>query len=261
MIRLIEELYSYWNVLWVQIWVELKVSVVGTRLGYLWWILDPLFLMMVYYFVMGIIFQRGDPDYHVFLLCGLVPWQWFTRALILGTTAITRNTHLIKQTNIPLPIYILAPILIQMFFAFFGFAIVVLFVFKISFPLILFLFPLMFLQIIFTFGLSCFLSVANVYFHDTQHFIAYTLRFGMYLSPILYSTSQVLDSEKIPKIGKILYLFNPFVLIIPGYRDILMYGQSFDWRYLFLWIVVSLVLLETGLKLLRTRHGHVPKMI
>ena len=261
MFRLVGELYSYWNILRVQIWVELKLSVTNTRFGYLWWLLDPLFLMAVYYFVMNIVFPRKDPDYHIFLLCGLVPWQWFARSLSLGTTALSRNGHLIRQTGTPLSLYLLAPVLIQMVFAIFGFIIVISFVFDIYFPGILLLVPLFFLQIVLTFGTVCFLSVLNVYFPDTQHFVAYTLRLGLYLSPILYGNSRVLDSDRIPQIFKALYLCNPLTTLIPAYRDIIMYDQIFEYKAIVLWTIIGLILLHIGLTFLRLQHRHIPKMI
>ena len=59
MISFFHSLYRFRHALRIQIWVDLKTSVATTRLGVLWWILDPLLLMAIYYFIVMKVFNRG----------------------------------------------------------------------------------------------------------------------------------------------------------------------------------------------------------
>jgi len=261
MIRLGKDLSEYSHVLLVQVWVELKTSITNTRLGYLWYILDPLLLMIIYYFVVRVVFERGGPGYHIFILCGLVAWQWFAKSITRGTTAFGRSKSLIQQVKVPLAVYVLSPILIYMVFVLFGFAIVIIFSRNFNLPSLVFLFPLLIVQLLLTFSLCCFLSVANVHMPDIQKFVVYGLRFLFYLTPILYSPSRVLDSAKVPQIGKMLFLCNPFASLMPAYRDVLINGTVPHLTPILLWFGVSLMLLQIGILLVRSQSKAVPKMI
>lgn len=261
MLGLYKDLRVNLNVLKVHVWIELKTSVVNTKLGFIWWILDPLFMMLIYYFVFGILFGARGPDFHIFILCGLVAWQWFNRSVVQGTSAFTRNKSLIKQTNIPYAIYILAPILVQLVFALFGFAIVLLFSLKLYLLLPLKLVPILIVQIFFTFGLCLFFSIANVHIPDAEKFIQYVLRFWFYLSVIFYSPARVLENPHIPAWAKEIFFANPFVTIITAYRNVMIYEKGISWNYLLFWFVVGIVLMQLGLLLLRKEHNKLPKMI
>jgi len=96
---------------------------------------------------------------------------------------------------------------------------------------------------------------------DVQKFIVYALRFLFYLTPILYDSSRVLDSGKVPQIGKILFLCNPFASLMPAYREVLLQGSIPDLRPIVLWFGISLVLLQIGILLVRSQSKAVPKMI
>jgi len=67
----------------------------------MWWIIDPILSMAVYYVVFALLFQRGTQDYVPFLLIGLITWQWFTNTINHGMTTIQGNTKLMNQVHLP----------------------------------------------------------------------------------------------------------------------------------------------------------------
>lgn len=120
MVKVLKDIRDNLQALHIQFFVTLKTTVATTRLGALWWILDPLILMLLYTFVVKIVFDRGGPNYHLFALCGIVTWQSFSRSVNLCSTALTKNSQLIKQTSLPMHLYVLLPPMVQSFFISWG---------------------------------------------------------------------------------------------------------------------------------------------
>ena len=261
MIRLIKDLWVNRHVLRSQFYVNTRTTVASTKLGMLWWILDPIFLMMIYYFVFKVVFDRGGPDYHLFILCGLVTYQFFSRSISLCTNALILSEGLIKQASLPMVLYLVISPLVQAFFCMIGFAVIMIWnypalglhTFAIVFPLIL--------TILITFTAGLFLSIFEVYIKDTGKMIAYLLRFGMYMSPVLYSADRIYENPVIPQYTKILYSLNPMVHILTAVKDILFYGKMFDPVPLLIIFMVVLVVMQLGLVFFRKASPYVPKLL
>ena len=122
--RLVKDLLENRHALQIQFKVNAKTTVSTTKLGTLWWILDPLLLMAIYYFVFKVIFNRGGPNYHLFILCGLVTYQFFTRTLSACTRTLADNESLIKQASLPMVLYLVVPPLVQALFCMIGYGII-----------------------------------------------------------------------------------------------------------------------------------------
>jgi len=240
---------------------DLKLSTANTWLGYLWWIVDPLFMMMVYYFVVHLLFERGGDNYHVFLLSALVAWQWFAKSISTCTAAFPRASVLISEVKFPLFTLLLVPTLVNGIYALFGFFVVLLFVGELPSIALLYLIPLMLVQVILILGLACFLSVLNVYARDVQRMIGFVLRAWWFMSPVLYGIELVLENDKIPQLVKDLFLLNPFSTLFPAYREILLNGQIPDMINVGLWGGGSLIVLQAGTLLLRKNENRIAKTI
>lgn len=261
MIHLIKDVWSHRNIVLSQISVELKLSTADTRLGYLWWIVDPVVMMAVYYFVVHVLMQRGGDDFHVFLLSALVAWQWFAKSVNAGTAAFPRSSALIAEVHFPLSLLLLVPIMVNGIYVFFGFIVVVLFVWRVPGPELIFLIPVMAVQAVLTLGIICFLAVLNVYLRDIQRIIGFILRAWWFLSPVLYSADLVLNSDKVSDTAKTLFMLNPFATLLPAYREILLRGNSPDWTALAFWGVLALGILQLSYMLLRSKESQIAKYV
>lgn len=80
---------------------NLKRTHADTALGQLWWVLDPLLQMGIYVVLVEIIFQRGTPDYPLFVFAAILPWKWLSIALGQGAGSITGREGLIRQVQFP----------------------------------------------------------------------------------------------------------------------------------------------------------------
>jgi ABC-type polysaccharide/polyol phosphate export permease len=261
MIRFVYAIYAHRHAVVSQFTITLKSTVANTRLGPLWWILDPLVLMAIYSFVVQIVFERGGPGYHLYVLCGIVTWQHFSRALIAGCKSLRNNASLIRQTSLPLELYILIPCVVQLFYFIIGISIIAIWNMPVlswqAFTVLLLLVPILLLPL----GLGLVVSVLDVYLPDTNKFLTYVLRIGFYLNPILYSPDRIHDMDKIPDLVKMIYNINPMVHLITAVRDILFTGGVLDLKVYAILVGTSLVLLQCGLLFFRKFASQVPKAL
>lgn len=222
---------------------NLKANNKNTALGYFWWLLEPLLMMLVYLVVIGVILKRGGPDYPVFLFIALLPWRAFMTSVNASMASITSNESLIKQILFPKGILPITATLGAYINFLFGLVILValIFVFKIDLTFKVLLFPaLVFLQLIFTLGVVFIFSLLNIYFRDIKNLSEHLFRVWLYLSPALYSITLVPEQFR-----TIYQLVNPFAVLFTSYRDVILYGRYPDFLMLawvaFISIIVFLV--------------------
>ncbi len=218
---------------------ELKGKYKRTALGQLWSLANPLALMVVYTFVFAYIIratpEQGNPSgldiFPLWLLCGLLPWIFFANVVNQGIGSLLANESLIKKVYFPRWILVLSTVA----------AVAVTWVTEMAvlvvalviagawgiFPWLPGVVLAMLLMAAFSLGAALMLSVANVYFRDTQYLVTVLLQLGLYLAPIIYPVSLVREqSDRIgPLVGSIslidLYRLNPFERFIAVFRSLL----------------------------------------
>jgi lipopolysaccharide transport system permease protein len=212
---------------------ELKVRYKNSILGYFWSIANPLAFALTFYFVFQIIMRFNIPNYALFLICGLFPWQAFANSISTSTNIFISNVSLIKKVSFPRYLLLLSTIFNDIFHFLMSIFVILLFlifyqnldtsiIFWIGFiPLNLFA------QFLFTFGLALGIASVNVFFRDLERLLAITLNLWFYFTPIFYSENMVP-----PKFAFILQI-NPISPIIVNWRNIFM-NYTFDWK---MWIV------------------------
>ncbi|WP_262264457.1 ABC transporter permease [Pantoea dispersa] len=202
---------------------ELKVRYKSSILGYLWSIANPLLFAMIYYFIFKLVMRVQIPNYTIFLITGLFPWQWFASSTSNSLFAFIANAQIIKKTVFPRSVIPLSNVMME--FLHFLCTIPVIVVFLLIYdmrPNISWVWgiPLIALaQMIFTFGLSLMLSTLNLFFRDLERFITLGLMLMFYCTPILYSL------ELIPEQYRPFVEGNPLSLLIMSWRDLFMNGK------------------------------------
>lgn len=204
-----------------------------TLLGQLWSIINPLATMLVYTVVFAVIFRTqppvGDPSgldvYALWLMCGLLPWLYLTRVVTGGVSTLTANAPLITKVYFP-RIHLVLAVAVSTAITF-GVELLVLsaalWAFG-GFPLPWL--PLVALAVVvlamLASGLALMLSVLNVFFRDTEHFVAVLLPMWMLLTPIIYPVQLV--EQALRGIGEwalVLYQLNPVLPVIELFRALL----------------------------------------
>jgi len=239
----------------------LKAKILGTRLGVIWWIIDPLILMGVYYFLIGVVMKRGGDNYHFFVLSGVIVWQTFSRSLSQMTTAFRSNRQLIMSFSSPLSLYVITPALVNCFFFVLSMGIVVAFNLD-AFSLVsLQLIPLLLVFFCFMIAIGFIFSCLNVYVRDTHLVVTYTLRVAFYASPVLYDVSMVANATSIPQWMKTAYSLNPMVFFITSFRDILIYGKGIALQEFAIVSVAVVCALQLSWLVFQYMRNSLPKMI
>ncbi|MBU4305296.1 MAG: ABC transporter permease [Candidatus Omnitrophica bacterium] len=221
----LKELYDFRNLIIVLAIKEVKIRYKSAVLGWVWSLLNPLLLMLIFTVIFSFIFPVGIEKFPVFLLCALFPWFFFSTSFSQTTTSIVENASLLKKASFPcevIPLSIIGANLLN-----FVIALLLLFVFLLfsqSYPTWYWLYiPLIILlETIFVAGI-CFAAAAlHTMFRDVKYAVELTLLVWFYATPIFYPLSFV------PERIRPLFFFNPLGLFAGLYRDILLYGKCPD---------------------------------
>jgi ABC-type polysaccharide/polyol phosphate export permease len=208
---------------------EMKKKGANTLLGNIWWVMDPLLQMAVYVILVEIIRPRSTPDYPLFVLSAILPWKWFTASIQDSTSSVVGQERLIRQIQFPKIVLPLAAVTSGIVDFAFGMiplaAIMLLFPERISpYPLLIPFIAIV--QYVFTLSLGLLVAAGNVYFRDLGNVVRHALRLWWFLSPGLYSISQLADSAffKDHHFFLELALVNPFAILLTAYRTVV-YGS------------------------------------
>jgi lipopolysaccharide transport system permease protein len=240
------ELWQHRELLYFLVWRDLKVRYKQTVLGVVWAVLQPVLTTIVFTIIFGRLAKLSSDGvpYPVFTLAALLPWQLFMRAVGTGSQSLVANQNLITKVYFPrllIPMASIAGGVVD-----FGIGLLILFAMMIYYRVTLswafMALPLFFvLTLVVSLGVSLWLAALNVRFRDVAQIIPFLTQIWFYATPIAYSISLV------PSLLLPLYGLNPMVGVIEGFRWSL-FGQSPDaLAAILISIVVSLVLLVTGL--------------
>ncbi len=221
-IKSLISLSKYKNMLFQLVKRDFKVRYRGSILGILWSVLNPL----LYMFVLSMVFSRvfkTIPNYRLYLLSGLVIYNFFSEATNMCVTAIVSNFGLITKVYFPkfvLPLSRIMTSLINLAFSMVAFFVLGAFMgAQFWWGYIVLLLLIIFL-VLFTTGVGFILSTAQVFMRDIQHLYSVVITLWMYATPILYD----FQATEIPQgILPILQL-NPLYSYIELFRCITMYG-------------------------------------
>jgi ABC-type polysaccharide/polyol phosphate export permease len=181
---------------------EIRGKYKRTVLGQAWSLLNPVAQMATYSVVFAIVL-RAHPDpgkpsglnvFALWLTCALLPWLFFQNLLMNGMSSLITNANLIQKVYFPRSTLVISSGLALL--VTFSLEMSVLFVTLLIFggaPLLYLPATIFFMLLLFAFGLglSLMLSIANVYFRDTQHFVSIALQVWFYATPIIYPISVV----------------------------------------------------------------------
>ena len=261
MLKLKREIQNNISVLVTLADASLRTTIETTRLGWIWWVINPLVMMGIYYLFIHVILARGGDNYHLYILSGIIAWNQFSTSLIENASVIDKNAQLFKQVAIPFSIILIIPIFVQMVFALIGCFIIMIWNFSAVGVQSISIILLIFLTGMISYALSLFISVFAMYFRDLRQALQYIVRVGFFLTPVLFPAERVLLSEKIPDFLKEIYYLNPMVTMLQSFRKVLLDGVWFDGGRLFIIFVVTLCIIQVGLIWLRANSSQIAKMI
>ena len=243
--KVFKDLYNYRELLKTSIKKDIGGKYKNSFLGVLWSFINPLLQILVYALIFPLVMKNGGSykDYTVFMVCGLIPWAYFTTVINRASFIMIENGNILKKVYFPrsiLPLslvtsetinFLVSCIIILAFIVIKGFGISK---FILFFPLVLLI------QYVLLLGIALIFSAVTVYMRDIQHFIGVVLQLLFYATPIVYSI------DTIPEGFRWILKWNPMTYIIEGYRAIF-YNQTMpDLKALGMLGVISIVILIVG---------------
>jgi lipopolysaccharide transport system permease protein len=224
---------NYWGDLWryrelfrVLAWRDLSVRYKQTAIGVAWALIRPLLTMVVFTIVFGRIAQLpsdGTAPYALMVFAGMLPWTFFSNGLAEASNSLVNNANLISKVYFPRLIVPIATVVVAFVDFLITFAILIgLLVWYQFLPSWHMICPPLFIGLAFlaSIGPSLWITALNVQYRDFRYIIPFIVQFGLYVSPVGFSSSVISEH------CRLLYSPNPMVGVIDGFRWCILGGQS-----------------------------------
>lgn len=238
-----KELYNYRELLKTNVKKEIRGKYKGSWLGIIWTFLNPLLMLAVYAFVFPYILRVDVENYTIFMIVALIPWNFFTTAVISGTSCININGMILKKVYFPREIIPLSVTISQA--VNFLITCLIMFIFilcsGVGFSIHFLLFPvLVLIQFILTLGINFILSSVTVFIHDIAHFVQIAMTLGFYATPVVYLSSML------PAKFQWAMHVNPMAVLVEAYRAVLYSHTMPDMTWVGIWAGLSVIILVFG---------------
>ncbi|HAM52942.1 MAG TPA: phosphate ABC transporter permease [Nitrospiraceae bacterium] len=242
------DLWRYRELFYFLAWRDILVRYKQTAIGTAWALLRPLLTMAVFTVVFGKLAKlpSGGVPYPIMVFAAMLPWQFFSSGLSDASGSLIGNANLISKVYFP-RIIIPACSIITSFMDFLvsGVFLVVLMVWYQFVPDWRIVTLPLFLAIAFiaAAGAGLWLTALNVKYRDFRYVVPFIVQFGLYVSPVGFSSSIVPDK------WRLLYSLNPMVGVIDGFRWAILGGDSSSiyWPGFLISIVIIVLLLVSGI--------------
>jgi ABC-type polysaccharide/polyol phosphate export permease len=245
----LSQLVRYRGLIWSLVARELKARYRGSVLGFLWSFINPLLLLGIYSFIFTTIMPNraeGVQPYALFLLCGILPWTWFSASLTEAAGSLIAGGNLIKKVLFPAEVLPIVSVLANLahFVLALPIVVAVLLVYRrwpdpgglAWFPVVVAI------QLVFTTGLALLLAALTVHFRDIRDILTNILMLWFFTTPIIYFYDQ---AEVRPYKG--LFNLNPLTHLAISYQEILFFSGPFGhWKWLLALGGISIVVFLAG---------------
>lgn len=258
--RLMGDLRRYRDYVLYTARAELRSEIANAYLDWIWWVLEPFCLMIVYTIVFGIIFKSKEPCFPVFVMTGIAMWRFFAMSVQGSATLVRSRKMIVSRIYVPKHMLLLVHMLRCGFKSLFSFGVVaVMMAFYGIRPswTMLMVIPAFVLLFLVTYCVCCLVMHVGVFVDDTSYMVNVALTMLMYFTGTFWSIETRIPAPW----GLLVSRLNPVAFSISLARNGLLYAQnSFHWSYC-VWIVVLVVLSLVGSRLVYRSENTYAKVI
>ncbi len=239
-------------------YADLRSEAAKTIMGFLWWILDPLLFMGIFYVIFGLLMKRDTKDFIPFLLIGLVTWRWFQNTVSHSANSILGGRGLMHQVYVPKIVFPLVIIITDLIKFTCVFSVLLLYLWLSGFalnPAYLSLPLVLMVQFVLIVGLTLLVAALVPFLPDLKFLADHILHMLFYMSGIFFAGSSI------PERYQAYFYLNPMANLIEIYRNILIHGAWPNWRALVLIAGLGGVLTLLSSRLIAWNDPIYPKWI
>lgn len=233
-------LVHFFDLVFTKARLNLKSEANRNYLSYVWWALEPLLYMSVFYLVFGVLLQRGGANFVAYLLVGLVPFQWFSKTVSHASNSIVSGRSLLSKIKITPLFFPLVGIAQSLGKQIFVFLMLFLFLTLYGLPPTVYwvsLIPIVLAQLLFVSAISCCVAMLIPFVRDLSYLVPTGIQFVMFSSGVFFSL------ERIPQEWRSLFFSNPMANLLYQYREVLLNASWPDWYSLAYIALGSLIML------------------
>jgi lipopolysaccharide transport system permease protein len=244
------DLWKYRELFFFLSWRDILVRYKQTVIGIAWSIIRPLLTMIVFTLVFGKIAKlpsEGVP-YPILVYAAMLPWQFFANALSESGNSLINNAAMISKIYFPRIIIPSSAVIVSLidFLISLGILAVLMLWYRFIPDWRILLMPVFLLLVIsLALGLGFWVAALNVKYRDFRYIIPFIVQFGLYISPVGFS------SNVVPEKWRLAYSLNPMVGIIEGFRGTIARGNGFDWPGIIMSAGITLLVLGFGIHYFR----------
>lgn len=200
----------------------LKADTRNTFLGYFWWVLDPLFMVLVFAFLRVVMMGRAGENIVAFLAVGLISFQFFGQSLTGSARSISGQAGIISQVYLPKAIFPFGVVLTQLvnfLFAFVSIAAILAASRIVPGAELVWLPLIVTAQTLFQVVIALIVGYLAAFIRDLQRILGHLTRIMRFTAPVIF------EADRIPDNFQWMLDYNPFAWLVMAYRDVLMYGR------------------------------------
>lgn len=247
------------ELIWFQAYKDLRAEATRGYLGFLWWIIEPLLYMFIFYLVFQLGFRGGGRmDFLPFLLCGLIVWKWFHSTIVRGCNLLNANKSIILQVYLPkyiFPVVLVLSNTIRFIVLLFVF-IIFLLIFNYPITIAWLSLPVVIVaQMLLITACVGLVTAVVPFIPDLRLVVVNGVFMLLFMSGIFY------DIGSFPESIRFYFRLNPMATIIEAYRMILLDGYWPDWISLLVVVLSAIVVGIIAVRLLVRFDRIYPKVL
>ena len=257
--RFINDIKKYRKYIIYSAKTQLKSEVNNAYFDWLWWVLEPFGLMLVYAVVFGTVLGASEKYFTIFIFSGNAIWGFFSKSLIASVRMIKNNEITISKVYLPKMILVLNEMMVNTYKMMINFAIVFVMLLLYRVPIswrIVYIIPILAILYIFVYACCVIVMHIGVFIADATYVINIGLNMMMYISGLFYSFDRFAEPVR-----SILQNCNPIAFLITEMRKVVMYCQEPNYVGLVLWMLISLLLAAVGTNLVYKNENNYVKVI
>jgi lipopolysaccharide transport system permease protein len=259
---------NYWKDVWrfrglcyFLAWRDVLVRYKQTAIGIAWSVLRPALTIGVFWFI-GWFFKIPDEGVPriIMVTAATLPWQFFSSAFSEAANSLISNQNLLTKVYFPRIIVPVSTVIVCLIDFLISFAILVVIMIFLRYTpgwQIMLLPFFLVLALLTAMGSGLFIAALNVKYRDFRYVIPFIVQFGLYVSPIAFSSNTIFASVDIPNWAKVLYALNPMVGVIDGFRWCITGGEMAIATVPFaISMAITALMLVVGVRYFRRMEKH-----